>query len=184
MFRRTLLCLAPLCLLSSLATAQTLRPDDIVNQLAPKRPLTRSLAVGAPKPVSRAIVVEAGREAEIIKEKADLPKVNIRVPFEYNSAVLTPEGRGMLQTLAVALKDQRLQGLRFLVGGHTDATGTDVYNQDLSERRAKAVRDHLVASFQIAPERLQTIGFGKRELVDPKDPAGAANRRVEIVTLP
>ena len=191
MFGRILLSLTPVCFLATAAAAQSLRPDDIVNQLAPKEapkasgPVTRSLTpTTAPRPTTRQIVIESGREEEVIKAKAELPKVNLRVPFEYNSDVLTPEGKSVLQTLATALKDPRLQGLKFLVGGHTDAQGSDQYNQNLSERRAQSVRQHLTTALQVPGDQLVTMGFGEKDLANKQEPLSAVNRRVEIVTLP
>jgi outer membrane protein OmpA-like peptidoglycan-associated protein len=173
---------ASFALMSAGAYAQApLNKDDLVQKLKPP-PLTRSLT-GNTAP-TRKIVVEKGNEAEIIEAKKDLPKVNIKIQFEFNSAILTPEGRGALKVLADALKDPTLQGQKFLVGGHTDAIGSANYNQGLSDARARSVAEHLVATYQISPERLKTIGFGFRELADPARPDSGENRRVEIVTLP
>src|SRR5947209_4813082 len=117
---RLTICAVSLGLWSLGAMAQApLNKDDLVQQLRPK-PLTRSLTGGVAK--TRQIIVEKGHEDEIIKAKADLPKVNIKVQFEYNSANLTPEGAGVLKVLADALRDPALQGQHFLVAGHTDAT--------------------------------------------------------------
>jgi outer membrane protein OmpA-like peptidoglycan-associated protein len=173
---------ASFALMSAGAYAQApLNKDELIQKLKPA-PLTRSLT--GDRAPTRQIVVEKGNEAAIIEAKKDLPKVNIKIQFEFNSAILTPEGRGALKVLADALKDPALQGQKFLVGGHTDAVGTAVYNQGLSDARARSVAEHLAVTYQISPERLKTIGFGFRELADPARPDSGENRRVEIVTLP
>lgn len=71
------------------------------------------------------------------------------------------------------------------VYGHTDSTGSDSYNQALSERRAVAVADYL-ASRGVQPARIGTRGFGKSQPIasNDTDAGRAANRRVEIKIVP
>jgi outer membrane protein OmpA-like peptidoglycan-associated protein len=69
------------------------------------------------------------------------------------------------------------------VAGHTDAAGTDTYNQDLSERRADAIKRYLAKNFHIAGSDLVTVGYSKSKLKDPGQPLAAANRRVQVVNL-
>ena len=68
-----------------------------------------------------------------------------------------------------------------MVSGHTDAIGSDEYNQKLSERRANAVRRYLIEK-GIASARIQVKGYGKRmPIADNKTPEGRAmNRRAEL----
>jgi outer membrane protein OmpA-like peptidoglycan-associated protein len=70
-----------------------------------------------------------------------------------------------------------------MLGGHTDAKGTDEYNQKLSERRAETVKRFLVDSYKISPDLLVTSGYGKTGLKNSADPYAAENRRVEIVNV-
>ena len=71
------------------------------------------------------------------------------------------------------------------VYGHTDATGSDGYNQGLSERRATAVADYL-SSRGVQTARLGTRGFGKTQPIasNDTDAGRAANRRVEVKIVP
>ena len=71
------------------------------------------------------------------------------------------------------------------VSGHTDSTGSDEYNQGLSERRAGSVADYL-QSRQVMGERLIAVGAGEsRPLADNSSDAGRQlNRRVEITIVP
>ena len=98
------------------------------------------------------------------------------VLFATDSAELTPQGRSLLDRLAPCWR-----GGRFEVEGHTDASGTDAVNQPLSERRAAAVVDHLVAR-GIEAWALTPRGYGStRPVADNATPEGRArNRRVEF----
>ena len=78
------------------------------------------------------------------------------------------------------LRLPQAQGKRVLIVGHTDATGAEVYNQTLSERRAAAVRAYLAGRFGIPPELLLVEGEGKREPLPGLDPRAPQNRRVEF----
>jgi outer membrane protein OmpA-like peptidoglycan-associated protein len=71
------------------------------------------------------------------------------------------------------------------VYGHTDSTGSDSYNQDLSERRATSVADYL-SSHGVQAARIATRGFGETQPIETNDTeqGRAANRRVEIKVVP
>ena len=73
--------------------------------------------------------------------------------------------------------------LKLAIEGHTDATGQAAANQTLSERRAAAVREALVAQFAIDGARLTSKGLGQSKPVGPNTtPEGRQqNRRVELV---
>ena len=73
-------------------------------------------------------------------------------------------------------------GLRFNVEGHTDATGSLATNNELSLRRASAVREYLIGQ-GIAPERIDVAGLGPSRPIEDNstDQGRARNRRVEIV---
>ena len=71
------------------------------------------------------------------------------------------------------------------VAGHTDSTGSEQYNQSLSERRAATVAQYLEAK-GVATQRILTVGMGEsRPVADNGTPEGRqANRRVEITMVP
>ena len=89
----------------------------------------------------------------------------------------------VLVNLGEALTSGELSGYRFELAGHTDAVGTDAYNLDLSEHRAKAVLDYLVTAFGIDVTRIDAVGYGESRLLDPSDPKGDVNRRVQVTRL-
>ena len=103
--------------------------------------------------------------------------------YNFNLAAdLKPEARQVLDQLAAALESDQLGSSSFMIEGHTDAVGAETYNQLLSEQRAQAVRQYL-ASKQVDPSRLQTVGKGEAELLDAADGAAAVNRRVRVINL-
>jgi outer membrane protein OmpA-like peptidoglycan-associated protein len=88
-----------------------------------------------------------------------------------------------LTALGRALAGAELQGAVVLLSGHTDARGTEAYNQGLSERRAEAVKHYLIETFRLPAANLTTAGYGKRALKNQGSPFAAENRRVQIVNL-
>jgi len=110
-----------------------------------------------------------------------LPSADLEVYFDYDKAEVTPATRNTLGPLGQALIDPKLLGDRFVLVGHTDGKGGDAYNQVLSERRAAAVKDYLVRTFGIAPDRLVSYGRGKAALKNTMDPFASENRRVQVI---
>lgn len=104
------------------------------------------------------------------------------IRFDSNADVPRPESGPTLDQLAAALQGDA--ALRLLVEGHTDATNSDAYNLDLSQRRAQAVVAALVKR-GVAGQRLQAKGFGRvRPVADNATAQGRAlNRRVEVSVL-
>lgn len=101
------------------------------------------------------------------------------VNFDFDKANIRPDARVILDEAVATLRSE--PDIRVAVEGHTDAMGTDAYNQRLSERRADAVADYL-AHGGIARSRLTTEGFGEsKPLASNVDEDGRAqNRRVEL----
>ena len=106
------------------------------------------------------------------------------VLFASNKAELLPSAQVKLNQVADVLIKQDPDS-KIVVEGFTDSQGTAPHNQDLSERRAKAVREYLV-SRGIAADRVSSQGFGlARPVADNTSAEGRANnRRVEIVVTP
>jgi OOP family OmpA-OmpF porin len=99
--------------------------------------------------------------------------------FDFDKAVLKPEGKAKLDDLVGKVKGINLEVI--IAVGHTDSVGTDVYNQKLSVHRAEAVKAYLVSK-GIEKNRVYTEGKGEKQPVaDNKTAEGRAkNRRVEI----
>jgi OOP family OmpA-OmpF porin len=101
------------------------------------------------------------------------------VRFETDGATLTADSRSVLDRVARSLRDH--PAIRVEIGGHTDSTGRDEYNLQLSTRRAEAVRTYLVRQ-GIGADRLVARGYGEtRPIADNATADGRArNRRVEL----
>jgi outer membrane protein OmpA-like peptidoglycan-associated protein len=169
--------------------------DQIINALAPA-PTTRGLTAPEGKPVSEADKAfikslrhrtrsltfdESERVAELGKE---WKKIDLEILFEYNSARISREAEPQLDQLGEALRSQRLRNATLVLGGHTDAKGSQHYNERLSDLRAAAVKRYLVEKLDVPADNLTTAGYGKRHLKNPDDPYGGENRRVQILNAP
>ena len=99
--------------------------------------------------------------------------------FDFDKAVLKPEGKAKLDDLVSKVKGINLEVI--IAVGHTDSVGSDAYNQKLSVRRSEAVKAYLVSK-GIEKNRVYTEGKGEKQPVaDNKTKEGRAkNRRVEI----
>ena len=106
------------------------------------------------------------------------------VNFETAKADILPESFPVLDVVGQVLK--KWPELRIEIGGHTDARGSDRYNQRLSEARAKSVLDYLTHKFpELKPEQFTAKGYGESKPLVPNtnDLNMAKNRRVEFVVL-
>ena len=105
------------------------------------------------------------------------------VTFDLNSATVQPQFQNTLNQVASTLRDYPSTYID--VYGHTDSSGTDAYNQSLSQRRAVSVQNYL-ASQGVQTARMATQGFGESQLkCQETDEAGRrCNRRVEIRISP
>lgn len=122
-------------------------------------------------------------------EQAGTVEVNLPadVLFDFDKAELRAEARDALHEVAALILERSRRSIA--IAGHTDAIGTEAYNQRLSERRAAAVKTWLISRENIKSPPIATSGRGAREPVAPNrrpdgtdDPEGRQlNRRVTIV---
>lgn len=104
----------------------------------------------------------------------------VYIEFAVNSAVISPESGGQMQSVGTLLREETAWCLRIV--GHTDSIGEAAYNLELSRERASSVRRALLDA-GIAAKRLTAEGMGEEQPVaDNKSPEGRArNRRVELI---
>ncbi|PCG10906.1 MAG: glycine zipper 2TM domain-containing protein [Sphingomonas sp.] len=126
----------------------------------------------------------AGTDVQVVRQGDDL-LLNIPsgINFAYNSANVEPQFRATLDRVAGVLSEYNQSYID--VYGHTDSTGSDAYNQTLSERRAASVADYL-SSHGVQAARIATRGFGETQPIasNETEEGRAANRRVEIKIVP
>lgn len=171
--------------------------DQILNALQPK-PLTRGLSAGPQvDPAVRAKEIgfvdslrnrktrslSLGEREEIAEIASTKPKIDLDIQFDYNSADIRPSSMPAVQELGKALSNAGLKGSTFVVAGHTDAIGSEAYNQDLSERRADTIKRYLTEKFGLNGSDLVTVGYGKTKPKDPNAPMDPINRRVQVVNM-
>ena len=135
-------------------------------------------APAAPAPAAPAAAAPAAKPAPA---PAMATKVTYAADafFDFDKAVLKPEGKAKLDDLVSKVKGINLEVI--IAVGHTDSVGSDAYNQKLSVRRSEAVKAYLVSK-GIEKNRVYTEGKGEKQPVaDNKTKEGRAkNRRVEI----
>ena len=138
---------------------------------APRPASAPAPATAAPAPAPAAAVVPAPT-SEKVTFAAD-------AFFDFDKAVLKPEGRAKLDDLVSKMSGLNLEVI--IAVGHTDSVGSDAYNQRLSIRRSEAVKSYLVSK-GVEKNRVYTEGKGEKQPVaDNKTAEGRAkNRRVEI----
>jgi len=128
----------------------------------PKAPAAAGAAAAGPKPTGEKITVAAD------------------ALFDFNKAVLRPEGKAKLDELVSKAKAIKLEVI--LAVGHTDRIGSDAYNQKLSEKRAAAVKEYLVAK-GIEANRVYTEGKGEKQPVTGDKCKGNAKTKALIDCL-
>ena len=180
------------------AAAEAVTSDQIVRALAPNKPITRGLSMTPPaEPAvnaaegkfvdslrnrnSRSLsIVEREQIASLASTK---PNIDLEITFDYNSADISKKAKPAVEALGKALSNDDLKGSTFVVAGHTDGVGSDVYNQDLSERRAEAIKRYLTEKYGLAAADLVTVGYGKSKPKQATNPMDPANRRVQVVNM-
>jgi outer membrane protein OmpA-like peptidoglycan-associated protein len=139
------------------------------------------------RPVALSKIMSFGNRLRLARSQGSvatgLPTVSLEIYFDFNSAIITEKAEPALRELGAALSDPRLQGTIVSINGHTSASEGDGFNTKLSERRAVTIKGYLVDTFQISPDNLRTVGYGKTRPILGLDVNHPANRRVEIVNL-
>lgn len=122
----------------------------------------------------------ASSEAASIRRTQDVLTATFQseMLFDFDSSTLKPGAYAEIGRVANVLNNFLQTTIR--VEGHTDSRGSEIYNQQLSERRAEAVKNALVQR-GVDPRRIQTVGFGQSQPISSSD---SMNRRVNIVIIP
>jgi len=117
--------------------------------------------------------------AAAVSEAARPQALSLPVPFAFDSADILPSAKAQLDAIAAGIRMLPVTQ-KVVIEGHTDAAGTEQYNETLSQRRAQAVRRYLVATHGIDGSRLQAVGLGEHDPLPGSDPLAGENRRVQF----
>jgi len=167
-----------LCWRNSFWTPETAHPDcDGAIKPAPvvaPAPATTPALVAAPTPAPVPAPAPVVKAVKVTLEGLSL--------FDFDKAVIKPSGKQALNELVKKIQEVNLEVV--VVEGHTDATGSNAYNQKLSERRAQAVKAYLVQQ-GVDGSRVFVEGKGEVQPVASNNTreGRAQNRRVEIEVI-
>lgn len=184
MLRRLLIALVPLvCLGAQPAGAQQITEHQLIGSLD-------KMAAAAPV-VDVGLLIEeansnAGRGIAALPNwsvLAELPQFAVDIEFENNSVAIEPQSYRTIGVIADALHHPLLRNYRFLIVGHTNATGKPEHNLELSLQRANAIKVALMTTFSIPTNQLEAVGAGQEWPLDGTSPKDAKNRRVQLINL-
>jgi len=150
-------------------------PEVLASHLfgeAEKRPLTRSISFKkSPSTNSQT------NTTPVVAQKS----VTMPVLFHFGKTSITNASKPFLDNVGKMLVAESNIDRALVVEGHTDAVGSNEFNQRLSELRALAIRDYLVENYGINPIRLMPVGKGESTLYNTINPNSGENRRVEFM---
>lgn len=163
--------------------------DEMANLLFPKA--SEQPMATASKPMKmRSISFDPVETTPQLAAKADLvanseqltESVGIGLPiqFDFNSDAITSASRPYVDELGKMLSRNDLLNERVVIEGHTDASGSEQYNQQLSMRRAQSIKQYLFNQYGIDRNRMMVSGKGEYSPLSGENPFAAVNRRVEI----
>jgi len=119
----------------------------------------------------------------IAPDLTNLPTFNADIQFDVDTPIVLPDSYQSVGRIADALTHASLLPYTFLIVGHIESTGRRENNVLLSQRRADAIRDILVNTFKITAKRLQSVGLGEEQLLDPARPNAPVNNQVQIMLV-
>ncbi len=132
--------------------------------------------------VSQRINNKIEEKVIMIDENMDVPKLKLKVEFDYNSSALKNSSYTLLKEVGKTLMSDQLRDKDIMINGHTDSDGEEQYNLKLSFNRADSVKAYLVTAFNIPENRLLIRGFGELLPLKPNTDSynKQINRRVEF----
>lgn len=179
----TLITADDVAIATEVATPDTTATDTTATETAAAETAatdtTKPTEVAATEVATETVVKET-QTATLVKMPEDMG-VNIRIEFAFDSAALDEAQKPKLAKLCNVMKAADIQLFRII--GHTDASGSDDYNERLSRLRAEEVQRFFVNDCGVDPSRLEAVGLGERFLLESADPDSDENRRVEFQAL-
>lgn len=124
-------------------------------------------------------LLDDGPAATVARDSARPSALSLPVPFAFDSADILPQANAQLDAIAAGIR-LLPSTQKVVIEGHTDAVGSEEYNDELSQRRAESVRRYLVAMHGIDASRLDAEGLGKNDPLPGVSPKAGENRRVQF----
>jgi len=125
-----------------------------------------------------------GLQVVVIVDSGIVPRAGALIHFDFNSAKVQSDSYPLIDEFGKALKGDLLDAT-IILAGHTDSKGAMGYNQNLSEKRARAVADYLNTHHGIAAGRMLLKGYGEMKPIAQNDTEKGRlmNRRVEFIRI-
>ncbi|HEU5294093.1 MAG TPA: OmpA family protein [Burkholderiaceae bacterium] len=160
-------------------SSETVDPTEVARILDRSGPIKmRSLRL-LDDSASGAVAATSAAAAAAASQAARPSALSLPVPFAFDSAEILPAAKPQLDAIAAGIRmlpvDQKV-----VIEGHTDAVGTEQYNDQLSQRRAQAVARYLVATYGIDASQLESVGLGEHQPLPGRNPLAGENRRVQF----
>lgn len=155
-------------------------PQEVARILGPVKMRTLRLLDDSGAGSTAAASATTAAVAAVAAVEASQPSaLSLPVPFAFDSADILPSARSQLDAIAAGIR-MLPATQRVVIEGHTDAVGTELYNESLSQRRAQSVRRYLVTMHGIDSTRLEAVGFGESSPLPGRAPTAGENRRVQF----
>jgi outer membrane protein OmpA-like peptidoglycan-associated protein len=155
-------------------------PQEVARILGPVKMRTLRLLDDSSAGSTAATSATTAAVAAVAAVEASQPSaLSLPVPFAFDSADILPSARSQLDAIAAGIR-MLPATQRVVIEGHTDAVGTELYNESLSQRRAQSVRRYLVTMHGIDSTRLEAVGFGESSPLPGRAPTAGENRRVQF----
>lgn len=133
------------------------------------------------QPVAPVVVRQPTQQP--VQQPVQVPSIRLNIHFDHDKSVIKPNYQSEVVRAAEFLA--QYPNADAVVEGHTDSTGSDTYNQALSQRRAEAVVNALVRNHGVSPSRISARGYGESQpIADNNTAAGRAENRRVVVTIP
>ena len=110
--------------------------------------------------------------------------IELDIKFDFNSFVIKPESYEYLNGIAKAIMTPEFRNQKYVIEGHTDSRGSNIYNKELSINRAKAVKKYITNTHGINPNAFLVLGFGETELLDKSNTENAHDRNRRVIIRP
>lgn len=159
--------------------AESVDPREVADILGQPKPAAPQIKMRSIRLLDGAAAKSETAPADVAPPVPQPTALSLPVQFAFDSSEILPAARAQLDALARGIQLLPAQQA-VLIQGHTDARGSDSYNDQLSLRRAQAVKRYLVASHGIDSARLRAVGMGENQPLAGRDPHAAENRRVQF----